>query len=83
MLQEGFPLDSSIRHLDELLNNNVYRVSSEFYEHDLFVCLDETVQPSTVELLHLREHDVFVCLDSALSDQSKVRLSDSGNIHVI
>ena len=49
----------------------------------LVVCLDEGIAEEAVEGVALGERDVFVCLDSALTDESKVRLADMGNVCVI
>lgn len=84
LLLEGFPLTSIIIYLEDHLQNEVYQVSApEFCAHALFVCLDESIQPSTVELLTMEKEDIFVCLDSALSDELKARLQDQFNVHVI
>lgn len=84
LLLEGFPLTSKITYLEDHLKNEVYRVNMpDFCAHDLFVCLDETIQPATVDLLTMEKEDIFVCLDSALSDELKARLQDQFNVHVI
>jgi len=84
LLLEGFPLTSKVTYLEDLLKNQVYRMSApDFCAHDLFVCLDETVQSSTIELLTMAKEDIFVCLDSALSDELKARVQDKFNVHVI
>ena len=84
LLLEGFPLTSQITYFEELHKNQVYRVTApDFCAHDLFVCLDETVHPSTIELLTMEKEDIFVCLDSALSDELKARVQDKFNVHVI
>ena len=84
LLLEGFPLTSKITYLEDHLQNEVYQVrATDFCAHDLFVCLDENIQPSTVELLTMEKEDIFICLDSALSDELKARLQDQFNVHVI
>ena len=84
LLLEGFPLTSKITYLEDFLNNQLYRVAApNFCAHDLFVCLDKTVQQTTVELLKMEKEDIFVCLDSALNDELKARLQDQFNMHVI
>ncbi len=84
LLLEGFPLTSKVAYIEDHLKNQVYRVSApDFCAHDLFVCLDETVQPVTIDLLTMEKEDIFVCLDSALSDELKARVQDKFNIHVI
>jgi len=84
LLLEGYPLTSKIAYLEDHLQNQVYRVTApNFCDHDLFVCLDEAIQPATVNLLKMEKEDVFICLDSALSDELKARVQDKFNVHVI
>jgi len=62
-------------------------VHHEEIGHELMVCLDETIQPATVERLKsgeiLRREDIFICLDSALTDEAKVVLDDRLQLKVI
>lgn len=84
LLLEGFPLTSKITYLDEILKNQLYHVTApNFCDHDLFVCLDEAIQPATVNLLKMEKEDIFICLDSALNDEIKARIQDEFNVHVI
>ncbi len=83
LLTEGFPLDSRIELQDRFTHNQVHLVTADFHAHRLFICLDATIAPDTIAQLDLQDRDVFVCLDTALTDQTKIRLSDAGNIHVI
>jgi adenine-specific DNA-methyltransferase len=55
----------------------------DFCTHNLYICLDETIQSATIELLSMEKEDIFVCLDSALSDELKARVQDKFNVHVI
>jgi adenine-specific DNA-methyltransferase len=83
-LIEGFPLTSKVAYLEDHLHNQVYCVTaSDFCDHNLFVCLDETIQPVTVDLLKMEKEDIFICLDSALSDELKARVKDKFQVHVI
>jgi len=84
LLLEGFPLTSFVTYLEDHLKNEVYRVSApDWCAHDLYICLDETIDPTTVSLLTMQKEDIFICLDSALSDELKARLQDRFNVHVI
>lgn len=83
LLLQGFPLDSRARPLAEFQSNRVLEITSEFCQHRLYVCLDEKIQPETVQAFKLRPEDILVTLDSALSDEAKIRLADQVNLQVI
>ncbi len=83
ILTEGFPLDSAISAESTYKNNSIRRVSSDFHQYSLLVCLDKKITPETIARLDLGSNDVFVCLDSAITDQEKLRLSDKGLIKTI
>ena len=84
LLLEGFPLTSKLVYLEVFLKNQIYRVSApDFCAHNLFVCLDEKLDPLTVDLLKMEKEDILVCLDSALSDELKARVQDKFTVHVI
>lgn len=83
MLQEGFPLTSSKIKVETITENTVWKLSSNFCEHSLYVCLDKSVKHKTLENLALAEKDIFICLDTAINDEDKVRLSDKGLIKTI
>jgi adenine-specific DNA-methyltransferase len=87
LLLEGFPLDSQVIPLEGIGENDFWRVHHEDVGHELFICLDEKIQPATVERLKsgeiLRRDDLFICLDSALTDEAKVVLDDRLRLKVI
>ncbi len=83
MLLEGFTLCSSITPLEEIMSNSIRKVSSEYCDHSLLVCLDEKIASETVVALNLKGGDIFICLDSAISNVDKLRLSDKGLIKTI
>ena len=83
MLQEGFPLHSKIETLEDISTNTVNKISSDFCEHFLFVCLDDDVKQETIDALAFSDKDIFICLDNALNDEQKVTLSDKGVIKTI
>ncbi len=83
MLQEGFPLNSKIDSMKEIDKNKVYKITSDFCEHSLFICFDKSVDQKSIDTLPLSDKDIFICLDSALTDQQKVILSDKGVIKTI
>jgi adenine-specific DNA-methyltransferase len=83
LLNEGFPLDSQIKWIDDHPSNQIYQIISRFHDHYLYICLDERIDSNVVHSLKIREADVFITLDSALSDETKMRLADKFNLHVI
>ena len=84
LLLEGFPLDSDISQEESFERNTVWRVSSEFSEHRLFVTLDDEIWEETIATAEeLEANDIFICLDKALSDESKIRMSDVCRLKVI
>jgi adenine-specific DNA-methyltransferase len=83
LLLQGFPLQSTINVSPSFPENRVDIVRSIFCAHTLYVCLDEHIQNSSINLLQIYPEGVFVCLDSALSDEAKIHLSDQCNLKVI
>lgn len=82
-LLEGFLLSSSIENQTQYKNNEVLKVSDEYCEHSLLICLDKEVKPETIKSLELSGNDIFICLDSAISNVDKLKLSDKGLIKTI
>lgn len=82
-LLEGFTLCSTISQLTEVQSNTIRKVTSEYCDHALLVCLDNQIAKATVAGLQLGENDIFICLDSAISTEDKLRLSDKGLIKTI
>lgn len=83
ILLEGFPLDSTVKALEDFTANSVVEVTSGFHQHRLVVCLDDRIAAATVESLSLGDNDHFICLDSAVDTQTKTRLADKGQIKTI
>lgn len=83
VLLEGFPLDSTIEKIKEFKDNEVNKVTTDFHEHKLLICLDQKIKKSTIKNLNLNEKDVFICLDSSITDEEKMTLSDKGLIKTI
>ncbi|MBY6271804.1 MAG: site-specific DNA-methyltransferase [Bacillaceae bacterium] len=84
MLNQGFPLDSSIEQLKEIENNTVWTVRHEDVPFNMHVCLDESLHKSTVDYLAgTLSKDVFICLDDALSNEAKIILSETMKVKTI
>lgn len=83
ILLEGFVMSSTIEPQSQFTKNEVKKVSDEYCEHSLLVCLDEKIDQKTIESLELSGNDIFICLDSAISNVDKLRLSDKGLIKTI
>jgi adenine-specific DNA-methyltransferase len=82
-LLEGFVLSSILEKQPQYKRNEVVKVSDEYCEHSLLVCLDKEVKPETTKSLELSGNDIFICLDSAISNVDKLKLSDKGLIKTI
>jgi adenine-specific DNA-methyltransferase len=83
-LLEGFPLDSQVEVTSNFSANRVYKVSSEYIVHQLFICLDDNVKSQTIgQVKSLASENVFICLDSALTDEAKLELTDGCNVKTI
>ena len=83
MLLEGFPLDSKIELLPQFKKNKIKKISSDFRDNTLYICLDKDIVKETIEILKLNDKERFICLDSAIDDQSKIRLEDKNLIKTL
>lgn len=84
LLIEGFPLNSKVTPDDTFVANRVLEVKSDFSGHRLFICLEPRINARTIErVAELPREDIFICLDSSLTDATKVRLTDVGNVRTI
>jgi adenine-specific DNA-methyltransferase len=78
MLLEGYPLDSLLEQNPEFIENLVYTATHPELGTRLHLCLDpDPLAEATVDAVAKFEGEVFVCLETALTDQIKVRLTDS------
>jgi adenine-specific DNA-methyltransferase len=76
ILKEGYSLNARIEPL-EIESNQVYRVTDvgRIGNPTYYICLDDAIQPVTVDALPLDKETVFICPDTALDDSQKVNLS--------
>lgn len=82
LLIEGFTLCSVISEV-QMEKNSIRKISNEYCQHSLLVCLDDKISKETISKLSFGEDDIFICLDSAISTEDKLRLSDKGLIKTI
>lgn len=74
-VKEGYPLDARVERLDEVAQNEVYRVTDLEREQSFLICLDQELQPPTVDALGLTADVTFVCRDVALTDELAANLA--------
>lgn len=87
ILRQGFALDCTIEEMKDFSKNKIVRIKdSEGVGSKsiiLYVCLDESIEPSTIDALQLQDNEKFICLDSAINDEKYAQLSDKGRIETI
>ena len=74
-LKEGYPLDSIIQKVPELVQNTIYRISMPNKTQSCHVCLDEELTETDIEHLDLSKNSVFICRDIALNDTLAANLA--------
>ncbi|MBY0596487.1 site-specific DNA-methyltransferase [Bacillus bingmayongensis] len=84
MLNQGFPLDSSIKKIEVGTNNSLWIVKHTDVPFDLLVCLDDELETETVQYItQTHINNTFVCLDDALTNVAKVLLSETMKVKTI
>lgn len=84
MLQEGFPLDSSVLKIELIKENTVFKIEHKTVPYDLYICLDNVLSKSTANYLSsISNKDSLICLDLSLSNEIKVILSEKINVKTI
>lgn len=73
-LKEGFSLSSRVVDVDTPLNQ-VWQITDEDADRHLLICLDDSIDPTTPDMLGLSENDLFVCRDVALTDELAANLA--------
>jgi adenine-specific DNA-methyltransferase len=74
-IKEGYGLNASIKHLDEITENTVWQVTDPDKGQSFLICLDNTLHPSTLSTLPLTKDHIFVCLNKALDDTLAANLA--------
>ena len=82
LLGEGFPLDSKIDSV-ESQGATIRIATSEWVGHRLLTCFDDRISAALAKSLDASHEDVFVCRDSALTDASKLILSERCTLRTI
>lgn len=87
ILKQGFALDCECKKEESFSRNTVYRIKDSDgpakRSTTPYVCLDNIINPETIESLKLGEKEKFICLDSAIDDTNYARLCDKGRIETI
>ena len=68
-IKEGFSLALHIVHRDEITSNTVMIVTDPEQQRSFQICLDDHINPATIESLRLNADDLFITRDSALTDE--------------
>jgi adenine-specific DNA-methyltransferase len=74
-IKEGLNLSSCVEKREDILTNNVWRVLDRDRKQVFHLCLDDTLQLTTIDILALTRNDLFICRDSALDDTLAANLA--------
>jgi len=74
IVKEGLNLNAQVEEI-RIGKNKAYKVADS--DRELFVCLDEKISESAIDLLTAKEYKekIFICFDGALSDSDKANLA--------
>lgn len=74
-LKEGLSLNAHIEKIGRIKDNMVWRVTDPESQLFFLICLDEKLEPSTIEKFELLKDGLFICRDSALTDELAANLA--------
>ena len=74
-IKEGYGLTARIEAVPDIITNAVTRVSDPDTGQSFSICLDDTLDPATVEALNLSVDDLFICRDVAADDTLMANLA--------
>lgn len=74
-LKEGYGLNCSIEPPTAITGNTLHRVTDPDKEQSFTICLDNALEPGTLQALNLSKDDLFICRDVALSDEAAANLA--------
>ncbi len=82
-LRQGFALDCKVEEVKDISTNKVLHLIDNVLPITLYVCLDNKINPKTVNDLNIGKDDKFICLNSAIDDTTYARLSDKNRIQTL
>lgn len=82
-LRQGFALDCCVEEVNEVSSNKVWHLTDPDRPITLYVCLDEKIDPRTVDSLNIGKDDKFICLNSAIDDTTYARLVDKNRVQTL
>ena len=74
-IKEGYGLTARIEPVPGITTNTVTRVTDPGTGQFFLICLDDALDPATVEALNLSVDDLFICRDVALDDTLMANLA--------
>jgi adenine-specific DNA-methyltransferase len=74
-IREGYGLNCSIEKVHGIEGNTVYRVTDPDKGQWFHICLDDSLQPTTLKALELTRDQLFICRDKALNDEASANLA--------
>jgi len=75
IIKMGYSLNAQIEAISGLNRISVYRVTDSDKKQTFRICLDDILDPITLEALNLGKDDLFICRDSALNDEMAANLA--------
>ena len=82
-LRQGFALDCQVEEIKDVPSNKVWHLIDPARPITLYVCLDEKIEPVTVDSLNIGTDDKFICLNSAIDDTTYARLADKNRVQTL
>jgi adenine-specific DNA-methyltransferase len=82
-LKEGYSLTCSIKRLDTITDNLIWKVSDMDRGQFFHICLDNHIEESTVKALELNSDSLFICRDIALMDEIAANLALQCTLKII
>lgn len=74
-IREGYALNCAIEQVQSIEGNTVFLVADADKGQSFHICLDDTLQPATLQALDLTADHLFICRDKALDDEVAANLA--------